>query len=165
MAYVFAKKLKDLTRYLLDFRQCSSDQLFPWMENADLELTSSINGDGLVIGRIRYTAVFSIEKFSKDEALLFALVSAWLQENDPDRDRHELKSPKLDIEDANAKTADVEIEIEFLEDITVVPDVDGLIEFNGQRWSIAQTTIDEATSVAVGDNEALPTDAEYPGTS
>ncbi|WP_299580913.1 phage tail protein [uncultured Microbulbifer sp.] len=154
-------KLRTITRFLLNANLVSSEQLDSWMEDGKLETTSKNLGNGICICRLRYDAVISIERFSQPAELLFALVTAWVQDQDAERNNQNLPDPEIDIDVINDRKADVEIRIAFYEDINLVPDDNGVIPYNGSQWSIAAVPVDEPNQVGVGDNQSQPTDAPY----
>lgn len=154
-------KLKAITQYLLDKGVSSSEQFDSVIENARLDLSSVNQGNGMVIGYFIYDATIFIERFSNEPALLFAHVSSWLQTNDDNRESLELEDPTIDIDNPTTKTADVEINIPFSEEISLIQDDNGDIDFNGTTWSIAPVPVDIANEVGVGDSTERDTDATY----
>ncbi|USD19773.1 phage tail protein [Microbulbifer variabilis] len=155
------EKLRAITGFLLGANLVSCEQLDSWMEDGKLETTSKNLGNGICICRLRYDAVISIERFAESPELLFALVTAWVQDQDAERVIQELPDPEIEIDVINEHKADVEIRIAFYEDIQLVPDDNGVIPYNGRQWSIATVGIDEPNQVGVGDSQSQPTDAPF----
>ncbi|WP_299594330.1 phage tail protein [uncultured Microbulbifer sp.] len=155
------EKLRAITAHLLAANLVSSEQLDSWMESGELETASKNLGNGVRICRLRYDAVISIERFAQPAELLFALVTAWVQDNDPERFTLGLPEPDIEIDVINKRMADVEIKIPFSENVDLVPDANGAITYLGQQWSVAVVGADEADQVAVGDDETAPTDKPY----
>lgn len=100
-------------------------------------------GDGMLLGKFQYTAVFSIEDMPADKIdpyIVMARVMAWLDDNDREREKHGLKSPTVDIDAYNNGTmADMEITADFVESITarLAPDgEEGDVTFAGKEWNV-----------------------------
>ncbi|WKD48344.1 phage tail protein [Microbulbifer spongiae] len=155
------EKLTAITAHLLAANLVSSEQLHSWMENGQMEPASKHLGQGLRVCRQSYDAVIQIERFAGDPALLFALVTTWLMEQDGARFELNLPAPDVDVDVIDERAADVEITIRFSEDVDLVADDNGPIAYRGTRWAVAPVPVDSAEQVAVGDNKALPTDAPY----
>jgi len=159
-----AQKLKDLTSYLLEKKICAARKLTPYVEGATLAKGFKDLGNGLLICRFEYTAILFIEDFAGDAHLLFAFISTWLFENDECRDNDELLPPSIEVDEVDDKTAEVSISIQFIEDITITKDANGLIDFLGETWSLsvdpAGTVVD---AIGVGDDSQKPTDAVHVG--
>lgn len=154
-------KLKGITAHLLAANLVAAEQLDSWMEDGELETASKNLGNGLRVCRQSYDAVIQIERYAGDPALLFALVTTWVMENDPERQSLELPEPTVDVDVIDERVADVEITVRFSEPVDLVEDDSGPILYRGQRWAVAAVPVDEPDQVAVGDNQDLPTDAPY----
>ncbi len=89
------------------------------------------------IGVWKYDAVIQIERYPGDGPALLAIVLAWLEDNDPDRDG--LSDPEVDVDVNDLVTADVELSVEFEERIIVIEDPAGGIYFRGRRWNVVPT--------------------------
>ncbi|MCJ2164651.1 MULTISPECIES: phage tail protein [unclassified Pseudodesulfovibrio] len=101
-------------------------------------------GHGLEVGRFKYDAVIQVEGYRDDGMLFVAFVTAWLQVHDPKREALGLADPEIDISLNDDRTADIELSIDFEESLEIVPDEDGPIHYNGQRWRVADVPIDVA---------------------
>ncbi len=154
-------KMQALANFLRDQNLFAAEQFDYWMENGENNYTSKRQGNGLLICRFRYDAVFSIERYSDDADLFLVLLSIWLIENDDNRDDLELDSPKVDVTVLDDTCVDLEITVTFDEPIEIVPDDEGPILFRGKRYSVAPALITDANKVGVGDSQARQTDKPY----
>lgn len=100
-------------------------------------------GDGMVVGKFKYKAVFSIEDFPGDKMdpyVVMARVLAWIQDHDREREKHKLSSPEATIDAYNnGQYYDMDFDIDFIETITAVPAPDGEqgdVTFAGQEWIV-----------------------------
>jgi hypothetical protein len=154
-------KMQALATYLQNQNLFAAEQFDYWMENGTSEPASKKVGNGLLLCRFRYDAVFSIERHSGDEDLFLCLLSVWLMENDCGRDDLELPPPSVEVNPLDDSTVDLEVKVTFDEGITVLPDDNGLIVYKGNRYSVALAVISDASKVGVGDTQARPTDKPY----
>ncbi len=111
-----------------------SDYGFVYLENGEKRRQISI-------GSLKYDAVFMVEDFFGDATALVAVISAWFATNDPDRERHGLDVPKVDVNFNDPQTCDIDLEAEFLEELILHEAQDGPIEFAGSRWRPAHLEI------------------------
>lgn len=154
-------KMQAIAEHLLSKNLFAAEQFDWWMQNGTSEYASKKVGKGLVIGRFSYDAVLSVERFAGDAAVFLALINVWLMEHDDNREALNLEMPGVDVTPLDDSTADVEVIIRFSEDITLLPQDNGAIVFNGIRYGVAPLVIDEANRVGVGDNQERPTDLPY----
>ncbi len=154
-------KMSDLAAYLHSKNVFSAEQLDYWMENGQVSYAAKRVGKGLLLCRFQYDAVISIERFSKDAALFLAFVCCWLQDFDADREDDDLPMPSIDVTPLDDSTADIEVKITFIEEITALQDQDGPLVLNGVNYKLDDAQINVADSVGVGDNENLATDLVY----
>lgn len=134
--------LQTLTAHLLTVipKNCHS-LLESWMDGAELQLTPKHQGLGVDLGMMEYEAVISIERFPFREfepAIVMASVMAWLQSNDPYREPYELEDPRFKVEPESDKTANVEIDIQFIEPVTLVEEAKGVIHWHGKQYNLAE---------------------------
>ncbi len=155
------QKLQAFTAFLLAQNLVGNNRLDSWTENAKLVPAAKNKGQGYLICRLEYDAVISLERFAGDEALLMVLVCAWLHDHDDSRDDDGLPAPDIDIDILDNQCTDIELSIRFREDIDLIPDEDGPVTFNGQRWVVSTVPVDGVNTVGVGDNPNLPTDKPY----
>jgi hypothetical protein len=138
--------LRALTSALQNAGACGR-ALHSFVDQGVIVPVGSDLGHGIVVGRIKYDAVIQIEGYKDDGILFVAFVTAWLQDNDPDRDRLGLADPEVDITLEGRGTADIDLSIEFDEPLELVPDEAGPISYNGRRWRVADVPIDVAESL------------------
>lgn len=154
-------KLKALFQHVVSHNFVDENQVQSWAEDATATPHAKETGDGLQVCRFEYTAVVTLDGFAGDPALLLAVLTTWVMENDPDRERYNLAAPQVDLVVRDDTLSDVDISLVFVETVSIVPDPEGPITYRGQRWAIGEPVIFEATSGAVGHSEAIATDAEY----
>lgn len=128
-------QLQALTAYLTERRLVAPEQLDSWTEQVDLALIWSEGERGLHMGNMRYRAVFVLERFADHPGRLMALVGSWLENHDPDRDRHDLPAPSFNVEPLDNDLFDVELTLEFVEPQYLTTDPAGEIEAFGKTWS------------------------------
>ena len=128
-------KLRALTTYLIDRQLVATEQLDSWTEQVSLELVWKPDVDGMHLGDMRYRAVIILERFADHPARLMALVGSWLENNDTERDRHELPAPLFAVEPLDNDLFDVEITLEFVEPQYLAEDPAGEIQAFGKTWA------------------------------
>ncbi|MGV6475011.1 phage tail protein [Azotobacter vinelandii] len=128
-------KLRALTAFLLEHRLVLPEQLDSWAEQVALELVWKPDLEGLHLGDMRYRAAIVLERFADHPGRLMALLGSWLENHDPDRDRHGLPAPAFAIEMLDDDLADVEIALEFVEPQYLAEDPAGEIQAFGTRWA------------------------------
>ncbi|EOL9163639.1 phage tail protein [Escherichia coli] len=138
-------QLNALTEYLISkLPPKVSTCLDSWMENAALIYAPRDMGLYSEIAQLQFDAVLSFENYPfrvYPPALLFCLITGWLADCDTRRDELELPDPSLVIAESAEEIADVEITIKFSCPLCVREDERGLIEWQGQRWSLAEPEI------------------------
>jgi len=128
-------KLRALTTFLIERRLVLPEQLDSWAEQVTLELIWKPDLAGLHLGDMRYRAVIVLERFADHPGRLMALLASWLENHDPERDRHELAAPTFDIEALDNDLADVELTLEFVEPQYLAEDPAGEISAFGTTWA------------------------------
>lgn len=124
-----------------------------WIENIELQVKGTYDGTKVLLHTMQYRAVFSIEDYAYRRhsiELLEAQLVTWLGDND---DRSELDDPmpNIDVDVLDDDTADVEITLQFEEDVYIVEAEDGPIVFKGKRWQLENPEHDIAESGNVTD--------------
>lgn len=99
------------------------------------------------LGYIKYDAIFQVDDFPGDGRTFLALVCAWLADNDPEREHDGLARPSVDVEMNDAKTCDLELQVEFLDHLVVHENPNGNIDFDGLKWSLAELDIEPTKTV------------------
>jgi hypothetical protein len=154
-------KMQALAAHLLAQNIFAAEQFDYYMENGTNEFCSKKVGQGLLLSRFQYDAVFSVERYSQSADLFLVLLSTWLQEYDCSRIELELPMPEVDVTPLDDNTVDVDVKITFSEDITVMPDDEGNVFYKGVRYRVAPSPISDANSVGVGDTKERETDKKY----
>lgn len=130
-----------------------------WMEDIEMMLGAKNQGLGAEIGYISYNASFSFERFpfqKIDPAIVIASVMAWLMDTDKHREDFYLNDPTFDIESESDSTVLMTLEVEFIEPLMVVPDENGPITWQGEKWSLApyEVWVAEHGDVVIGNRLA-----------
>ena len=123
-----------------------------WMEDVELILSPKNQGQGLDIGYMQYTAVFSFERFpfkKVNPAIVMINVLAWIDDNDEYRERFKLVNPSFDVEPESDDTVIMTLEVELIEPLMVIKDPDGEIVWRGKRWTNAPYEIWEAAHISI----------------
>ncbi|MGX5217843.1 phage tail protein [Pseudomonas segetis] len=128
-------KLRALTSHLIERRLVLPEQLDSWAEQVSLPLYWKPSEQGLHMGDMRYRAVIVLERFADHPGRLMALVGSWLENNDTNREDDNLPPPTFEIDQLDADTADVELQLDFIEPQHLAEDPDGEIEAFGKRWA------------------------------
>lgn len=127
-------KLRALTAYLLEKNLVLPEQLDSFTEQVNLDLIWKPSESGMHMGDMRYRAVLVMERFADSPVLLMALVGAWLESFDPDRDG--LPAPNFAVEPLDNDLFDVELTLEFEEAQHLTEDPDGPIKVRDKRYSL-----------------------------
>lgn len=116
-----------------------------YMENVELLDGGRDLGLGEMVGAIQYEAVLEWERFPYricQPQRVFALVLVWLAEQANDlRDTLELPPPEVEVELIDEETAYVVVSIPMVEPLGLVPNDNGEIPWQGQRWSVESPDI------------------------
>ena len=110
-----------------------------WQESGTLLPNGEDLGTGCRVAKWKYTANFVFDKFPHrkiNQYNLFALIAVFLLENGEDREQFGLNDPEIDIDEQSEDSTQVIITIELMDDVEIVPDENGLIEFNGVRYRV-----------------------------
>lgn len=133
--------LKGLTSAIQELLPAKVNKNFDcWMEDLEMQLVPKCHGQGRDIGYLSYKAVLSFERFPFKQfapEIVLASVMAWLMDFDKYRENFELSDPTADVEPEDDNTAEMTIEVDFKEPLMVVEDENGLIVWEGKRWTIA----------------------------
>lgn len=138
------------------------ETLDSWMEEGTIKpVNTRLSPDQYAVARLEYDAVFLFDRFTGNPALLIAIFSAWLMENDSDRDDAKLAPPDIDVDMIDDKTAQVEIRVRFLEQIAMTRSSTGKVLMGGERWDVSGVSFDVVDTIGVGDDQSRATDQPY----
>ncbi|WP_067095583.1 phage tail protein [Marinomonas atlantica] len=145
------KKFGQLTEFLRDSGMIQTNKMDQWVENIQLRGSGKYDGTNVLLYTQQYRAVFSIEHYAYKRypvEQLFAQLVTWLSEND---DRSELDDPDLniDVDVLDNDTADIEITVQFEEDVYITETEGGNITMKGKAWGLADPAYDIAESAQV----------------
>lgn len=150
-------KLGQLRAFLVGLNLVAAENIDSWAENIQFRGVFKDLGNGMVLFRQEYDAVISIERFPHERhpvEMLFGQVCAWLIDSDPEREDQGAGQPTVDADILGNGMADLDITIPFVEDVEAVPDENGPIIINGQKYALVNVTIDyaETGEVTTGDD-------------
>lgn len=142
------KRLSALSEHILTLPGITRDRVDAFADLGKLIPTGQDLGEGFEVGWFKYDAVIEIDRCPAEIAeMMLASLLIWLGENDPDREERGLEDPDVDVTLEDEQTVHVQITVEFKEAITIIPDDDGQITWNGQTWSVEDIPINVATTL------------------
>ncbi|MCF8093694.1 MAG: phage tail protein [Desulfotignum sp.] len=142
------QKLSALSAHIAALPGIARDNMESFADLGKLVPTGKDLGNGLEIGRFRYDAVIGIEQCPAALAsLLLSSVMVWLAANDPDRDLLGLTDPEVDVTIYDEQHVFVQLNVEFDEALSLVPDPAGDILWDEQRWRVSDIGIDVAETL------------------
>lgn len=148
-------QMQQVTAFLLQSLHpyVTANTIDSWQEGGTLILSGEDLGtDGYQVAKWKYRATISIEKFPHRRVApynLLAMLAAFLLDSDWPRDQYGLSDPELDIDEVSKDNTDVQIELELMDDIDLIPDPAGPVLFNGQRYRVALVPVNVAEEVDV----------------
>lgn len=164
------QKLNALTAYLREAAvlkkagiECNPEKIDSWAENGTPEYLGDTSADdGIYLFENTYKAHFEFEETAGDIRLLIGLVIAWLEENDPDRDKLEDSKISWVGVPYDDDTSDLVIELWFYEkvhfSISPLESKAAKIEYKGVEYELG----DEEISIAVNDLDLPPIGVNEP---
>jgi hypothetical protein len=129
------EKLRALSSYLVERFMVPTEHFDSWAEQVTLPLYWKPSEQGLHMGDMRYRAVIALESFSDNPGRLMALVGSWLEVNDPGREDDNLSPPTFEVDQLDPDTADIELQLDFIEPQHLAESDTGEIEAFGKRWA------------------------------
>lgn len=130
-----------------------TNDLDAWQEGGTLILNGEDKGnDGYQVAKWKHNAVIALERFPHrriNPYNLLALLAAFLIDSNWNRDEYGLDDPQLDIDIISKDHATVLIEVQLIDDIELLPDDNGPIQFNGQRFRVSLVPLNIAETVDV----------------
>lgn len=132
-------KLKALTAYLIAQALVPPEQFDSFTEQVNLDLVWKPTAGGMYMGDMRYRVVLLMERFAGSPVLLMALVGAWLESFDPDRDG--LPAPSFAVEPLDNDLFDVELTLEFEEAQHLVEDPAGPVKVGDKHYGIGTSEL------------------------
>ena len=147
------EKMQAFAAYLEDKNLFAENQFDYWMESSEMSAHNKLlSGGAILICRMKYDCAFYLERYTHSPDLIAALVSTWLMDNDKGRVKDGLEFPSLEVDMINERDAsavDLIWQITFIEDVVIVEDPNGVIDFEGKTYSLGNEEIDEATDFDV----------------
>jgi len=142
------KKLVSLRSYL---EPLYSYKFNSWVEDMTLKGRGSVEGNKVLLHTLEYRAVISMESFAYQEAsieLFSARLLTWLADND---DRSELndKDPDISCTLLDDEVAEIEVTLQFEEDVYICESESGPIEFKGKKWAFVDIEHDFAETFEI----------------
>lgn len=146
---------KALTEVVLNaLPQTLHHKLDSWMEVAGMTLSVKTEGEGLRLAELKYTSALHLEDIpfaQVDTASLFAQIAAWLADNDEARDglSPDEQQVLIDTHKVDDSKIDIDIDVMFIETLTLVPDVQGAIVLDNRRWRLDTPVLNVAEHLDV----------------
>lgn len=146
-------QLQQLSEFLLSSLSpvITASNIDAWQEGGKLLLSGEDKGQGgYQVAKWRYTAVIALENFPHRKVNpynLLGMIAAFLLDADWQRDEYGLQDPQLDIDIISNDNASIQIELELMDDIDLLPDEQGPVLFNGARYRVSLVPIDYAETV------------------
>ena len=109
------RQLISLTDHLIKAGFCSPEQIDSWTENGEFELNGETTATGIYPFDYTYQGIIILQEVSVDLNYILGLVSCWLLEHDPERERLELGNPSFSGDPFDDGTSDLEIRLKFYE--------------------------------------------------
>lgn len=130
-----------------------ANDLDAWQEGGTLILNGEDKGnDGYQVAKWKHNAVIALERFPHrriNPYNLLALLAAFLIDSNWNRDEYGLDDPQLDIDIISKDHATVLIEVQLMDDIELLPDNNGPVLFNGERYRVSLVPLNIAETVDV----------------
>lgn len=147
-------QLQQLTEFLLSSLKpyVKANNIDAWQEGGTIILSGEDLGTGYQVAKWKHNAVIVIEKFPHLKVApynLLAMLAAFLLDSNWQRDELGLQDPALDIDVVSDDNATVIIEVELVDNIDLLPDANGPVLFNGNRYSVELVQINVAETVDV----------------
>jgi len=142
------KQLADLTAFLISLNLVAVENIDSYIDDPKIIPSGKLTSDdSIILYRLDYTATINIEAYPHKRhapELLFGHLCAWLMDNDAERD--EIATPNVDVDILDNETADIEISIDFEEDVHAIEDITGEISLNGKQYKILASDLYYAKS-------------------
>lgn len=148
-------QLQQVTAFLYESLKpyVKANNIDAWQERGTMILSGEdLGNNGYQVAKWKHNAVIAIEQFphTKFNAYnLLAMLSAFLLDSGWERDESGLADPQLDIDVVSRDHAMVLIELELIDDIDLIPDANGPVLFNGERYRVALVPVDVAETADV----------------
>lgn len=148
-------QLQQVTEFLYQSLKpyVKANNIDAWQERGTLILSGEdLGNNGYQVAKWKHNAVIAIEQFphTKFNAYnLLAMLPAFLLDSGWERDEYGLADPQLDIDVVSKDHAMVLIELELIDDIDLIPDDNGPVLFNGERYRVALVPVDVAETADV----------------
>ena len=146
-------KLRELTAHILAKGLCRQEEIDSWVDQEYIEIDTRNQGEYIQICRHKSRCTVFVERFRQDARLLSSVVVAWINENDYQREDDQLPVPEIDVTPLDSGNSerplfDIEITLEFMDDVLIKPDENGIITYKGEQWSLLDAPlIDTAVNV------------------
>jgi len=146
-------QLQLITEFLLASLKphIKANNIDAWQEHGTIVICNEDLGlDGYRIAKWKHTAVIHIKNFPHlkvNPYNLLALIAAFLIDSGWDRETYDLADPDIDIDDESDDNTTVLIELQLLDDLEIIPDVNGGIPFNGKNYSLAIAPVNVAETI------------------
>lgn len=147
-------KLQQLCQYLATSLTpaVKANDIDAWQERGQLIISGEDLGEGFCLAKWKYSATVLIERFPHQKInpyTLLALMASWLITQNEERDEWGMADPDIDIDIISDDNCTIIIDVELMDDIEIIEDQQGPIEFIGKRYRVATVPIYLAESAEV----------------
>ncbi len=142
------KKLAALRTFLESTDYFHKNKFEAWAEGIEQVLRGGMEGNRVLLCTMTYRAVYSIEDYAFCKypfEILHARLITWLADND-DRSDMKDREPRITCDLMDDEVADIEISLNFEEDVYITEDENGDIEYFGKMWRLDAPDHDVAES-------------------
>ncbi|PJE55641.1 phage tail protein [Marinomonas sp. BSi20584] len=142
------KKLAALRAFLVGTGCFNSEKFEAWPEELEQVSRGKLEGNRVLLYTMKYRAAYSIEEYAYCKypfEILHTKLITWLADND-ERSDMEGREPKIDVDLLDDETANIEITLDFEEDVYITEDESGDIEYFGKMWRLDAPDHDVAES-------------------
>lgn len=149
------KKLAALRSFLESTKYFHKNKFDAWAEDIEQVLRGKMEGNRVLLCTMNYRAVCSIEDYAFCKypfEILHARLITWLADND-DRSDMKDREPRITCDLMDDEVADIEISLNFEEDVYITEDESGDIEYFGKKWRLDAPAHDVAESFDLVDKD------------
>lgn len=150
-------KFRSLETVLLDSGLFEKEQLVSTAESIKVIPLFEDGHEGYKACELRYSASYEIGDFKLDQDtnIFFVVVAGYLQEFDNDRNKNGLEPPEVNVDGNGNGTAELSIDLDFIETLWLKRDDEGIFTFYGKKYSIGQEAPVDVTEMEVVPGEPV----------
>ncbi|MCL1123532.1 phage tail protein [Shewanella surugensis] len=147
-------QLQQLSEFLLASLSpiVKKGDLDAWQEGGTVMRHGDDLGHGYRVAKWKYKASIAIERFPHTKINpynLLGLIAAYFIDNAQERDDYQLGDPELTIDPISQDNTTIIIDVELMDNIDLLPDSNGPILFDGQRYRVSLVPVNVATDMSL----------------